>query len=101
MALPTILAFMARMAAKHSGGKAIQMAVKKFGKKAVQEATNKMTYMGVKVGKDAAKKTVKKKVNPRTKVKATKPKTKSKNPYTLADWKQGIKYPRKAFKRKP
>ena len=97
MALPTILAFMARMAAKHSGGKAIQMAVKKFGKKAVQKATNKMTY----VGKDAAKKTVKKKVNPRTKVKATKPKTKSKNPYTLADWKQGIKYPRKAFKRKP
>ena len=90
MALPTILAFMARMAAKHSGGKAIQMAVKKFGKKAVQKATNKMTY----VGKDAAKKTVKKKVNPRIKVKATKPKTKAKNTYTLADYKQGIKHPR-------
>ena len=92
MALPTILAFMARMAAKHSGGKAIQMAVKKFGKKAVQKATNKMTY----VGKDAAKKTVKKKVKPKTKAK-----TKSINPYTLADYKQGIKYPRKVFKKKP
>lgn len=102
MALPLILGFIAKTAAKHGGGKAIQMAVKKFGKKAVQKATNKMTY----VGKDAAKKIVKKKVNmapkvPRTKVKATKPKTKAKNPYTLADYKQGIKYPRKAFKRKP
>tara|TARA_Y100001963_G_C6662754_1_gene391301 strand:- start:497 stop:775 length:279 start_codon:yes stop_codon:yes gene_type:complete len=92
MALPVILAFMARMAAKHGGGKAIQMAVKKFGKNAVQKATNKMTY----VGKNVAKKTVKKKVKPKAKAK-----TKSINPYTLADYKQGIKYPRKAFKRKP
>lgn len=95
MALPVILAFMARMAAKHGGGKAIQMAVKKFGKNAVQKATNKMTY----VGKDAAKKTVKKTKPPKGLVKAKK--TKSKNPYTLADYKQGIKYPRKAFKKKP
>ena len=90
MALPMILAFIAKMGARYGGGKAIQMAVKKFGKNAVQKATNKMTY----VGKNVAKKTVKKKVNPRTKVKATKPKTKAKNTYTLADYKQGIKHPR-------
>ena len=84
MALPLILGFIAKTAARYGGGKAIQMAVKKFGKKAVQKATNKMTYVG--------KKTVKKKV---------KPKAKSVNPYTLADWKQGIKYTAKSFKRKP
>ena len=92
MAVPMILAFLAKMGARYGGGKAIQMAVKKFGKNAVQKATNKMTY----VGKNVAKKTVKKKVKPKTKAK-----TKAKNPYTLADYKQGIKYPRKAFKRKP
>ena len=52
MALPVILAFIARMGLKHAGGKAVQMAVKKFGKKAVQQATTKMSY----VGKEAAKK---------------------------------------------
>ena len=87
MALPLILGFIAKTAARYGGGKAIQMAVKKFGKKAVQKATNKMTY----VGKNVAKKIVKKKV---------KPKAKSVNPYTLADYKQGIKYTAKSFKRK-
>ncbi len=91
MALPMILAFIAKMGARYGGGKAIQMAVKKFGKNAVQKATNKMTY----VGKNVAKKTVKKKVKPKTKAK-----TKSINPYTLADYKQGIKYTAKSFKRK-
>ena len=92
MALPMILAFIAKMGARYGGGKAIQMAVKKFGKNAVQKATNKMTY----VGKNVAKKTVKKKVKPKTKAK-----TKSINPYTLADYKQGIKYTAKSFRRKP
>ena len=91
MALPMILAFIAKMGARYGGGKAIQMAVKKFGKNAVQKATNKMTY----VGKNVAKKTVKKKVKPKTKAK-----TKSIKPYTLADYKQGIKYTAKSFKRK-
>ena len=94
MALPMILAFIAKMGARYGGGKAIQMAVKKFGKSAVQKATNKMTY----VGKNVAKKTVKKKVKPKAKAKA---KTKSVNPYTLADYKQGIKYTAKSFRRKP
>jgi len=85
MAVPMILAFLAKMGARYGGGKAIQMAVKKFGKNAVQKATNKMTY----VGKNVVKKTVKRKVNPKIK-----PKTKAKNSYTLADWKQGIKHPR-------
>jgi hypothetical protein len=53
MALPIILAFMARMGLKYGGAKAIQMAIKKYGKKAVAKATNKMTY----VGKNVAKKT--------------------------------------------
>ena len=87
-----ILAFLAKMGARYGGGKAVQMAVKKFGRKALQNATNKMTY----VGKNVAKKIVKKKVKPKAKAKA-----KSVNPYTLADYKQGIKYTAKSFRRKP
>ena len=86
---------MARMGLKHGGAKAIQMAIKKYGKKAVVKATNKMTY----VGKNVAKKSIKKTKPPKGLVKAKK--TKGINPYTLADWKQGIKYPPKMFKRKP
>jgi|TARA_Y100000310_G_scaffold219517_1_gene220910 N-methylhydantoinase B/oxoprolinase/acetone carboxylase alpha subunit len=95
MALPIILAFMARMGLKHGGAKAIQMAIKKYGKKAVVKATNKMTY----IGKNVAKKPIKKIKLPKGLVKAKK--TKGTNPYTLADWKQGIKYPAKMFKKKP
>ena len=85
MAVP-ILAFLATMGARYGASKAIRMAITKFGKKALQKATNKMTY----VGKNVAKKTVKK-------FPKVKPKPKGINPYTLADWKQGIKYPAKVF----
>ena len=106
MAVP-ILAFLATMGARYGAAKAIKMAIKKFGKKALQKATNKMSF----VGKNVAKKPVKKKAIPaKTNVwKPTKrfpkkgkiPKPKGTNPYTLADWKQGIKYPAKMFKKKP
>ena len=119
MAVP-ILAFLATMGARYGASKAITMAIKKFGKKALQKATNKMIY----VGKNVAKKTVKKKPKvfdlktnkpsnrylptksskwhwngERGVAKALRPKVKPKgiNPYTLADWKQGIKYPAKVF----
>jgi len=41
MALPIILAFIARMGLKHTAKKAIKMAVDKFGKSAVSKATKK------------------------------------------------------------
>ena len=42
MALPIILAFIARMGLKHTAKKAIKMAVDKFGKSAVSKATKKV-----------------------------------------------------------
>ena len=59
MALPIILAFMARMGLKYGGAKAIQMAIKKYGKNAVAKATDKMTYVGKKVAKKTKVKTYK------------------------------------------
>ena len=90
MAVP-ILAFLATMGARYGATKAIQMAITKFGKKALQKATSKMSF----TGKNIAKKPIKKTKPPKGLVKAKK--TKGINPYTLADWKQGIKYPAKVF----
>ena len=59
MALPVILAFMARMGIIHGGKKAIQMAVKKFGKKAFEKATTKMSYAGRSAAKKVKPKTYK------------------------------------------
>ena len=42
MALPIILAFIARMSLKHTAKKAIKMAVDKFGKSAVSKTTKKV-----------------------------------------------------------
>ncbi len=74
MALPIILAFIARMGLKHTAKKAIKMAVDKFGKSAVSKATKKTVPKSKPVKKVTELQRVKAQIkrdrlNPRIKVK--------------------------------